>query len=46
VTGDSEKTRDRQTENGVRCVGRSGGDTELSLLLFSIILKALHFTVL
>jgi hypothetical protein len=27
---------DRQTESGVRCVGRSGGDTQPSLLLFSI----------
>jgi hypothetical protein len=27
---------DRQTESGVRCVGRSGGDAQPSLLLFSI----------
>jgi hypothetical protein len=27
---------DRQTENGVRCVGRLDGDTQPSLLLFSV----------
>jgi hypothetical protein len=27
---------DRQTESGIRCVGHSGGDTQPSLLLFSI----------
>jgi hypothetical protein len=32
--GDSEKTQDRQTESGVRCVGYSGGDAQPSLLLF------------
>jgi hypothetical protein len=49
VTGDAEKTQDRQTESGVRCVGHSGGDTQpycffsplffsFTLLLFSIFL--------
>jgi hypothetical protein len=32
-----------QTENGIRCVGHLGGDTQLSLLLFSIILFILLF---
>jgi hypothetical protein len=37
ATGDAEKTQDRQTESGIRCVRHSGGDAQPSLLLFSII---------
>jgi hypothetical protein len=37
ATGDAGKTQDRQTENGIRCVGSSGGDAQPSLFLSLLI---------
>jgi hypothetical protein len=39
--GNEERTQDRQTESGVRCVGCSGGDAQPSLLSLSLFFKAL-----